>query len=313
MNSGSEELTGVILSAGKGSRIDPFNAHYPKPLLPIGNLPIIAHHLAFFRAVGIRKVVIVVGYMMDRIISHLGRGEAFGVEITYVEQEKILGIAHAVGQAEKHVSGPFLLCLGDIYYRSNRIDSMLRRFTDEKLDCVLAVKQETDAAIVRKNFTVELDDAQLVRRVIEKPQRPPSLLKGCGIYLFSPWIFDCIRRTPRTALRDEYEITSSIQIMIDDGGRVAAADVIDWDLNVTFPADLLDGNVSFLRNEGLTYLVDPTATVARDAVLQLCTVGAGARVEARELTECVVLPGAHVPAGPPLQRAIISADVLLRC
>ncbi|MSR73957.1 MAG: hypothetical protein EXS14_00580 [Planctomycetes bacterium] len=307
------ELTGVILSAGKGSRIDPFNAHYPKPLLPIGNMPILAHHLAFFREVGIRKVVIVVGYMMDRIISHLGRGDAYGVEITYVEQEKILGIAHAVGQAEKHVQGPFLLCLGDIYYTSSRIGSMVDRFRTENLDAVLAVKQETDPDIVRKNFTVELNEHNLIKRVIEKPLKPTCLLKGCGIYLFSPWIFDCIRRTPRTALRDEYEITSSIQIMLDDGGRVAAADVIDSDLNVTFPMDLIDGNVSFLRTQGLQHLVDPTATVALGATLNLCTVGANARVDARELTECVVLPGAHVAAGPPLHRAIISADVLLRC
>lgn len=306
-------LTGVILSAGKGSRIDPFNAQYPKPLLPIGNLPIIAHHIALFRSVGVRKVVIVVGYMMDRIISHLGRGEAFGVEITYVEQEKILGIAHAVGQAEKHVEGSFLLSLGDIYYRSEQLGSMVTRFHDEKLDAVLAVKQETEAAVVRKNFTVELDERQFVTRVIEKPQQPRCLLKGCGIYMFSPAIFDCIRRTPRTALRDEYEITSSIQILIDDGGKVRAADVIDWDLNVTFPGDLLDGNISYLQVNGLNHLVDPTARVEQGASLQLCTVGANARVAARQLSECVILPGASVPAGPPLHRAIISPEVLLRC
>lgn len=307
------ELTGVILSAGKGSRIDPFNAQYPKPLLPIGNVPILGHHIAMMRALGIRRVVLVVGHLMERIIAHFGRGEAFGVEITYVEQEQILGIAHAVGQAERHVEGGFLLCLGDIHYRSTRIGEMVELFRQKNLDGVLAVKEEQDPKVVQKNFTVETGAEGLVKRVIEKPRRPKNLLKGCGIYVFSDAIFDCIRRTPRTALRDEYEITTSIQILLEDGGRVAAANVIDHDLNVTFPHDLLDGNVDHLRDEGLVNLVDASAKVAAPERLKLCTVGAGARIAPRDMSECVVLPDAVVPEGPPLHRAIISRDVLLRC
>ncbi len=307
------ELTGVILSAGKGSRIDPFNAQYPKPLLPIGNVPILGHHIAMMRSLGIRRVVMVVGHLMERIIAHFGRGEAFGVEITYVEQEQILGIAHAVGQAERHVQGDFLLCLGDIHYRSTRIGEMVELFRQQNLAGVLAVKEESDPKVVQKNFTVETGPEGLVTRVIEKPRRPKNLLKGCGIYVFSDAIFDCIRRTPRTALRDEYEITTSIQILVEDGGRVRAANVIDHDLNVTFPHDLLDGNVDHLRDEGLANLVDPSAHVAALERLALCTVGAGARIAARDMSECVVLPDAVVPEGPPLHRAIISRDVLLRC
>jgi dTDP-glucose pyrophosphorylase len=307
------ELTGVILSAGKGSRIDPFNAQYPKPLLPIGNVPILGHHIAMMRTLGIRRVVIVVGHLMERIIAHFGRGDAFGVEITYVEQDRILGIAHAVGQAERYVEGDFLLCLGDIHYRSTRVHELVDIFRERRLDGVLAVKRETDPKIVQKNFTVETGAEGLVTRVIEKPRKPKNLLKGCGIYVFSEAIFDCIRRTPRTALRDEYEITTSIQILLDDGGRVAAADVIDEDLNVTFPHDLLDGNVEHLRHAGMRNLIDPTAQLEAPERLNLCTVGAGARIAARDLTECVILPLAVVPEGPPLQRAIISRDVLLRC
>ena len=109
-----DELVGVILSAGKGSRIDPFNAHFPKPLLPIGNRPIMGHHLETYRGLGITKCCVVVGHLMDRIINHFGRDANAGLDIRYVEQNDILGIAHAVGQVEPYVDGPFLLCLGDI-------------------------------------------------------------------------------------------------------------------------------------------------------------------------------------------------------
>ena len=110
----SETPIGVILSAGKGSRIDPFNTHFPKPMLPILNRPIIEHQLDQMKAVGIREVIVVVGHLKEHIINHLGDGSRFGVAVRYVEQRSTLGIAHAVMQLEPHIDRHFLLYLGDI-------------------------------------------------------------------------------------------------------------------------------------------------------------------------------------------------------
>ncbi len=306
-------LTGVILSAGKGTRIDPFNAHFPKPLLPIGNEPIMGHHLRLFRSLGITKVVVVVGHLMERIINHFGRGSEYGLDIRYVEQDRILGIAHAVGLAEPHVDGPFLLCLGDIYYLSERVERLLSRFERGDVGGVLAVKEETDPAPVRRNFTVEQDDQGYVTRVVEKPRAPQCLLKGCGIYMLGPEIFDAIRKTPRTALRDEYEITTSLQILIDDGYRVAVEPVVTWDLNVTFPRDLLDGNLAYLRARSLENLVAEDATVGAGVELHGCVVGKGARIRGpRRPRDCVLLPDTTLPAGEALERAIVSGDLVIR-
>ena len=309
-----DELVGVILSAGKGSRIDPFNAHFPKPLLPIGNRPIMGHHLETYRGLGITKCCVVVGHLMDRIINHFGRDANAGLDIRYVEQNDILGIAHAVGQVEPYVDGPFLLCLGDIFYLAKDIDRLVTRYEQGDVAAVLAVKEEDDPDIVRRNFSVEVDDDGFVTRVVEKPREPTSLLKGCGIYLFGPEVFDAIRRTPRTALRNEYEITSSIQILIDDGHKVAVEPVIDWDLNVTFPGDLLDGNITYLRHLGLDNLIDETATIEDGVTLTRCVVGAGARVKGPgKLADCVVLPGTVVDAGQDLRRALVSPGLVSRC
>jgi GDP-4-dehydro-6-deoxy-D-mannose reductase len=73
-------------------------------------------------------------------------------------------------------------------------------------------------------------------------------LKGCGIYAFDLPIFDAIRRTPRTAQRDEYEITSSIQILIDDGYPVYPAEIVSTDINLTIASDLLRANVTGTGN-----------------------------------------------------------------
>lgn len=309
-----DELVGVILSAGKGSRIDPFNAHFPKPLLPIGNRPIMGHHLEICRDLGIRRCCVVVGHLMDRIINHFGRGTEAGLDIQYVEQTNILGIAHAVGQAEPYVDGPFLLCLGDIFYLANDIERLVKRYERGDVAAVLAVKEEDDPEPVRRNFSVQLDDDGLVTRVVEKPREPVNLLKGCGIYLFGPEIFDAIRRTPRTALRDEYEITNSIQILIDDGYKVAVEPVVEWDLNVTFPGDLLDGNIAYLQHLGVDNLVDETATVEDGVELSRCVVGAQSTIKGPgRLADTVVLPGTTVEAGQDLRRALVSPDLISRC
>lgn len=308
------DLVGVILSAGKGSRIDPFNAHFPKPLLPIGNRPIMGHHLELFRSLGVKDCSIVVGHLMDRIINHFGRGDDHGLSVRYVEQDRILGIAHAVGRAEPHVDGPFILCLGDIFYLANDMQRMVERYRRGDVAAVLAVKEEDDVAAVKRNFTVELDAGGYVTRVVEKPRNPVNLLKGCGIYVFGPEIFDAIRRTPRTALRDEYEITNSIQILIEDGHKVAVEPVIDWDLNVTFPGDLLDGNIAYLEHQGVENLVDESATVSDSVTLSRCVIGAGARVTGSGLLrDTVVLANSSVEVESDLHRALVSADLISRC
>lgn len=305
-------LTGVILSAGKGSRIDPFNAHYPKPLLPIGNRPILGHHLERLRELGCREACLVVGHLMDHIINYYGRGDAAGIPIRYVEQEHTLGIAHAAGKVEAFVDGPMLLCLGDIFYLTSRLERMVARYERGDVAAVLAVMREPDVASMRKNFSVEVGADGYVSRVVEKPRAPRSDLKGCGIYLFGPEIFDAIRKTPRTALRDEYEITTSIQILIDDGLKVAAEEVIDWDLNVTFPKDLLAGNLQWLRHAGVDRLAAPTAKIHPGARLVRTVAGDDVVIDAPVLVEdSVLLPRSVV--SEDLRRAIVSREIVIRC
>lgn len=308
------ELTGVILSAGKGSRIDPFNQHYPKPLLPIANLPIMGHHIEIFKSLGVKKVKIVVGHLMEKIIGYFGSGEKFGVAIEYIEQESTLGIAHAVGRLEKYVDGPFLLVLGDIFYAPRRLDDMVVRFAAQKGGAVLAVMTEDDPERLKKNFSVELDALGRVRRVIEKPRNPPNNLKGCGIYMFGPEVFDAVRKTPRTALRDEYEITSSIQILIDDGHPVSVADVVAWDYNITFPEDLLQANLKYLDEHGMAAAIAPTAKIHADAAIERSSVGDGVVIsQPVRIRDSVILPGSRITRAAEISNMIVSPETWYQC
>lgn len=271
------KVVGVILAAGKGSRIQPLSMTYPKPLLPVCNKPIIQHQLEDMRSIGIGEVIIVVGHLGDQIKSFFGDGATLGLKLRYVEQQSALGIAHAVAQLENVVTTPFLLSLGDIFIVPRRLETMVTMFHQRQAGAVLAVKPDVPAAIQR-NFAVVLHASGTVTRVIEKPRYIPSNLKGCGIYLFDLCIFDAIRRTPRTAQRDEYEITNSIQILIEDGFPVYPAEVVEWDMNVTYPCDLLTCNQRQLTHLGLDKLVAPTAVLSPGVRVHGSVIGERVRV-----------------------------------
>ena len=186
------ELMGVILAAGKGTRMQPFSANYPKPILPVLGKPLLVHQIESMAALGIRDIVLVIGHLGHEVVRCLGDGARYGVKISYVEQEQTLGIAHAVSRLEPHVDRPFFLFLGDIFFEFNEsagLDSMVERLhADRGTAGVLAVRKEPDREAIKRNFTVLADDTDAVIRVIEKPQHPQTDVKGCGIYLFHiPW------------------------------------------------------------------------------------------------------------------------------
>ena len=191
---------------------------------------------------------------------------------------------------------------------------MLSRFRRDQLGGVLACKREPDLEAMKRNFAVIAGDDGLVTRVVEKPRFPRTDLKGCGIYLFDQAFFDAVRRTPRTALRDEYEITDSIQMFLDDGYAVAAAEVVKADKNVSFPRDLLELNLLLLSQSDEENWVEGGVDVADDAKLQRSVVMSGSTIGAgAELDECLCFPGARVPAGRVRRRTIFTADSEIRC
>jgi len=303
---------GVILAAGHGSRMGPFGEQMPKPIAPICNKPLMAYQLDHMRALGIEDVLIVIGHLGHRITQALGDGSAHGVKIRYVEQEKRLGLAHAVGQLERYITRPFLLLLGDIFFEVPDLGLMLQEFETHQPAAVLAVMQETDPEAIKKNFSVLLRDDGTVRRVIEKPRHVPDMTKGCGLYLFDLPIFDAIRRTPRTAMRDEYELTDSIQILIDYEYPVRIAQVVDWDMNLTFIGDLITCCVRQLAKLGVSSVVGRDAGIASGATLVDTCIGDGVQItKPVRLERCVVLPGVVLDDGRDYTDTVITREAKL--
>ena len=285
-------MKGVILAAGKGERLYPLSDNYPKTLLPICNKAVIVYQLELMKGLGISDVVIVIGHYGYKIVEQLGNGSRFGLNIDYIEQKKPLGVAHAVGLVEPKIKDSFLLFLGDIFFVSKEFGKFVETFRAGGVNCLLAAKVEHDKERIKKNFAIIADDEGRVRRVIEKPHYAGSDLKGCGLYIFDLHLFDAIRRTPKTAMRDEYELADAIQILIEDGFAVKVMPVIEDDLNLTSIEDLFEINMMELKNQGRLRLIGENAVVKNIKKVVNSVIGANAVIgKDVEIVNSVVFPG----------------------
>lgn len=314
IDAGRPALKGAILAAGRGTRMAAFGEPLPKCLMPIGNRPLIEFQIDIMRSLGIDEIVILIGHKGYEITKVLGDGSRLGVKLTYVEQTSIFGIAHAVGRLEPHIDRPFLLMLGDIFFLPGDLARMVEIFHAQGEGAVLAVKHEADPAAVRKNFSVTLSAEGLVTRVIEKPRYVHNPLKGVGLYIFGLSIFDAIRRTPRTAMRDEYELTESIQVMIDDGHPVRVSQSVIDDINLTYPTDLLRCNLMLAAKHPEHRLVDSSASVNPQARISESVIGANVRVQSPiSIKRTLILSNSVVTTTSDLEDMVVAPHGVFDC
>ena len=307
-------IMGVILAGGKGSRMYPFSEHHPKCILPICNKPLMEYQIEMMKNVGIRDIVIVIGHYGFDVVRVMGTGERYDIKIHYVDQGETLGIAHALGKLESYIDQPFLLFLGDIFFLTESLAPMIEEFKKNDTNAVLATKIEHNIDAIKRNFSVLKDDEGFVRRVIEKPRHPVNNLKGCGLYLFDLHIFDAVRRTPRTAIRDEYEITDSIQILVDDGFKVKDVTVIDDDLNLTFPEDLLKINLAELKRNNQDTLIGKNTDIEDSGLIHDSVVGDSVSISSKTVIKnSVIFSNCVVDSLENIENTIITPDQRIYC
>lgn len=292
-------MKGVILAAGKGSRLYPVTKVIPKPLLPIANKPTLEYAFDQLKGCGITEVCVVVGENEGVMREALGDGSAFGIELSYVRQTDPKGLAHAVGFAQDFVGDDdFVLYLGDAIY-------------DQPLAPFVAQFQKSGAANL--NLVKEVDDPRRfgvanvengrIVKLVEKPAEPESNLAMAGMYVFGPQIWSVLPDLQPSG-RGEYEITDAIQILVDRG-EVVVPGIYEGSWFDTGTLDSFLATTQFLTDGG--QLVDESAEV--DAELVGCVViGPGAKVTAERIENSVILAGANVEA-KTIAGSILAGDV----
>ena len=264
-------MKGLILSGGTGTRLYPLTYTSAKQLIPVANKPILYRVIESIRDAGIDDIGIVVGSTAEQIREAVGRGGRGGVNITYIPQEKPLGLAHAVKVAQPFIGDDrFVMFLGDNVIQGG-ISPLIREFASSEWNSQIVL---TRIAHPEQYGVAELDDSGRIVRLVEKPKNPPSDLALVGIYMFDKHIHEAVDGI-KPSWRGELEITDAIQWLVDHDYAVHPYIHRGWWIDTGQPGDMLEANDLVL--EELDYKVE--GYVDRDSqVGRRVTVERGAEI-----------------------------------
>jgi NDP-sugar pyrophosphorylase family protein len=128
----------VIMAGGKGTRLHPYSALFPKPLMPLGDMPILELLLRRMRTAGVREVIIAVNHLRHLIEVYFGDGSELGLKLYYSEEDKPLGTAGALGNMLPHLDDTFFVTNGDLLTTMN-LRSMALRHIAEHADASVGI------------------------------------------------------------------------------------------------------------------------------------------------------------------------------
>lgn len=236
-------MKALIASGGRGTRLRPITHTQNKHLIPIANKPILYYAIEAAAEAGIKEVGIVHNADSREVPEFIGSGSKWGINITYIPQERPGGLAQVVQLAEHFIGrDKFVFYLGD-----NMVVGGIKRFIDEfeksGCNCFLTLAHVKDP----ERFGVpEVNNGKIVR-VEEKPKLPKSRFAVAGIYLYDHHIFEAVRSL-KPSPRGELEISDAHQFLIDQGYKVGYTEITGWWKDTGKPSDLLEANRLILDN-----------------------------------------------------------------
>ena len=225
-------MKGVILAAGKGTRLAPFTKVVNKNIAIIYDRPLIYYPIMTLRDSGVTDILLIAkpghgGQFLDL----LGSGKDLGVKLTYDVQEEALGIAHGLAVAEDFADeGKIAFILADNIF-DDTFGDVVRKFSDSGSGAVIVVKEVDDP----HRFGIAEMKGGAVIGLEEKPKHPKSNLAVTGFYLYDSSVFGIIKTLTPSA-RGEYEITDVNRAYLEQG-RLSAVKVTGfWKDAGTFDA-----------------------------------------------------------------------------
>jgi glucose-1-phosphate thymidylyltransferase len=236
-------MKALVLSGGAGTRLRPITHTSAKQLVPVANKAVLFYGLESIAEAGITDVGLVVGDTAEEIQEAVGDGSKFGLDITYIPQEKPLGLAHAVLIARDYLGDDdFVMYLGDNFIVGG-ISGLVEEFRTSRPDAQILLTQVADP---RAFGVAELGSDGQVVGLEEKPEEPKSDLALVGVYLFTPAIHEAVRAiTP--SWRGELEITHAIQHLLDSGAKVRSTVIHGYWKDTGNVVDMLEVNRTVLE------------------------------------------------------------------
>jgi mannose-1-phosphate guanylyltransferase len=300
-------MRAVVLVGGFGTRLRPLTLTTPKPMLPIGHVPMIARLVDRLGRGGVTEVVLALGFRPEPFIEAFPEGRCGDVALTYAVEPEPLDTAGAIKFAAEFagVDDTFVVANGDVMTDLDvaALVAAHRRFGAEATLHLIGVDDPSAFGVV------DLADDGAVRAFVEKPApgTEPSNLINAGTYVFEPSVLD--RIPPATKVSVERD---TFQRLVADG-RLFGVATDDYWIDAGVPSlyraanlDLLDG----MRRTERCDAIAPSAVVADGALVRHSLVGERAQVAAgASVIDSVLLPGASVAAGATIERSLVMGHV----
>ena len=292
-------MNAIIPVAGRGTRLRPHTHTQPKVLMNVAGKPILAYILDDLRALGVDEITFVVGHLADQVEEYVR--ERYSFRAHFVHQEEALGNGHAIYVAREHLIGPTLIMFGDTI-----VEADLRAVADLPHSAI-GVQRVDDP---RAFGVVELNGDGFVRRLWEKPERPPDGL-ACipdlavvGVYMireprpFRAALEEMVAR--RRMAKGEYWLADALQIFVDRGARLGTFPVRRW-YDCGTPEALLRANHALLELAPAPRRIDGTFVIPPSSIAE------SAKVEGSVIGPYVTIAdGAHV-VNSVLRDSIVNA------
>jgi glucose-1-phosphate thymidylyltransferase len=310
-------MRAIVPTAGLGLRLRPHTFTRPKGLLQVAGKLVLAHITDELIAAGVDEIIFVVGYMGEQIEAW-ARAQYDRLDLHFVTQPQALGNGHAVYVAREYLDGaPALVIFGDTIIKGDVAGLV------HSTRSMAGVKEVEDP---RRLGVVELDGTGNVRRIIEKPQTPPSHMAVIGAYFIknSAALREAVDRLVREdrRMRGEFWLADALQLMVDGGERMGTFPIEHWYDCGTVDA-LLQANRDLLQlappriPAALASQVVPPSYVSPSAVLEgsvvgpYASIGDGARIIHSVVKDSII--NAHtLLEGVHLEESVVGEGAVIR-
>jgi NDP-mannose synthase len=207
--SSNEQVTVALLAGGRGTRLRPLTTVFPKPLVPLGEKPVLEILLRQLAAQRFRRIILSTGHLSELLMAVVGDGQKYGVDVTYCHEENPLGTAGPLALLRDRLTDPFMVMNGDLLTTLS-FSRMLEYHRREQADATVAVYRRE----VKIDFgVIDGDESGRFIRYREKPTYQFEV--SMGVYAMSRSVLEHI---PDGAKLDMPDLITCIHAA---GGRVA--------------------------------------------------------------------------------------------
>ena len=306
----------MVLAAGIGTRLRPLTDSVPKPLAPVGNVPLLERTLIWLGQQGCKTAVVNLHYLPEQVRDTLGSGERLSIELWYSHEPELLGTSGALANAAGFFDSdePLLVVYGDNLIEAD-LQPLIRLHREKSADVTIALFTPEDPTSCGM---VEMDSENSVTSFIEKPApgQTVATLANAGVYVLHGSLLAELPSGAHDFGSDVFPTwlaagkriyAAPLQGYLQDTGtperyRQANWDILEGKLRQQAHGRRIGGTVV---GEGA--IIDPSAHLeSRNLIGASCVIAEDVR-----LTDCILWPGVAIERGCTLSNVIVGCDAVV--